>query len=457
MTMNCKECEHSIEEYALGGLDPETAAACAAHLASCPACRRRAGEYARLVARIARETEKTAAAPALRERILAAAGNAPARTGPDVFRYVAAAAAALLFAASGWFFWSAVRPRGGTGGTAAGPAVRELWISVATIDGADSPAERMVLSGGRIYLVDSRDGEDVVVCLDAADGNGTWRTAVAGCGYLAADGRRVFCLSSRPGGRIQLVALAAEDGRVLWRYGDDGPGPRALPSRPLPMAAGRVCWASGGEVRMLDAATGEPVWRQSRPAGLLSSPVPAGGHLYVAGAECLNRIDPDTGRIVWRKPLGIAGSGWSRPVLALAGDTAYVAAAGPSGTSEILCMDTGSGAIAWSTSAFTVRSIIAAGDEVYLRGTQIAALAGGTGRVLWSRPAGGCGPLTLAQDTAYFVDSTGGGRLVAVDSRTGMRKWVKAGIKSCGSLKLAGTAGYIKTSDGTVHALALAG
>jgi len=58
-------------------------------------------------------------------------------------------------------------------------------------------------------------------------------------------------------------------------------------------------------------------------------------------------------------------------------------------------------------------------------------------------------------DDGGGTDTGGGGRLLAVDPRTGEQAWEVAGLQSCDAfVKLEGT-GYLKTTDGTIHAFAL--
>jgi len=63
--------------------------------------------------------------------------------------------------------------------------------------------------------------------------------------------------------------------------------------------------------------------------------------------------------------------------------------------------------------------------------------------------------LSAFDGLVHFVDSSGAGRLVAVDERTGQQAWTLAGLRSCSAFTKAGTTGYIKTQDGVVYAFAL--
>lgn len=111
----------------------------------------------------------------------------------------------------------------------------------------------------------------------------------------------------------------------------------------------------------------------------------------------------------------------------------------------------------WQEPIPAARCLLAAGGRIYVRAERILALNGATGRRLWVCAAGGCGPLTLSDGLICFVDSSRAGRLVALEQHTGRKAWEILGIRSCDAFRRVGTTGYIKTHDGTVRAIALAG
>jgi outer membrane protein assembly factor BamB len=65
--------------------------------------------------------------------------------------------------------------------------------------------------------------------------------------------------------------------------------------------------------------------------------------------------------------------------------------------------------------------------------------------------------VTYAEGLAYFVDSRDQGRLVALNRYTGSKVWELAGMKSCNAFIKTDGAGYVKTHDGVVHAIAFKG
>ncbi len=53
--MNCQDCEQLMLDYALGEVDSDAAEQCAAHIATCPACRQAHESYCTLAQAIERE------------------------------------------------------------------------------------------------------------------------------------------------------------------------------------------------------------------------------------------------------------------------------------------------------------------------------------------------------------------------------------------------------------------
>ena len=122
-----------------------------------------------------------------------------------------------------------------------------------------------------------------------------------------------------------------------------------------------------------------------------------------------------------------------------------------------MCVDPQTRRVAWKTAVPNALHLLAAGGGLYLRGHDVRALDSATGRTVWTRPAEGCGAMTLADGLLHFADARASGRLVALDARTGRTAWEMPGLRSCDALVTAGGTGYLKTQDGVIYALALAG
>ena len=184
------------------------------------------------------------------------------------------------------------------------------------IEDVDDPP---IVTGGVGYLT----GYDAAYAVDEATGEILWtydpdelmdtRPAVEdGVVYLAPDRR--------------LYALDAATGRLLWSYLSDGPMPR----RPV-VAAGMVFLGSIskdnlGQLRALDAKSGEVVWSQEPTGGYVWSLAVADGILYAEDSDGLLRaIDPATGEELWEFRTGHQFDGSS---YAVADSVLYVGSSG---------------------------------------------------------------------------------------------------------------------------------
>ncbi len=178
-----------------------------------------------------------------------------------------------------------------------------------------------VIAGGRVFNTAMTDEETFsVFCHDGATGEQLWRRDFP-AGDLpritppnshasstpASDGERVYVYFSTLG----ILAFDAVTGEERWRHPLPMPaylmdwGPGASPV----VHDGRVFFAQDDDlasfVLSLDAATGKPLWRTSRPDMLAGYSLPvlceANGRtdLVVAGSGKLKGYDPETGEERW--------------------------------------------------------------------------------------------------------------------------------------------------------------
>ena len=136
---------------------------------------------------------------------------------------------------------------------------------------------------------------------------------------------------------------------------------------------------------------------------------------------------------------------------------AYLAHRPRVGEAVLHCLDLSTHRALWREPVGQVRHLLATSRGVYLRTQGIVARDGRTGRVLWTRRAAGCGPMTADAGLLYLTDSRQAGRLVALDQRSGAEAWQLAGIRSCDAFRRVGPTGYVKAHDGVIHAFALRG
>ena len=459
--MTCDEIRPHIELFVLAGLDPAAEAAVREHLAVCPGCRQVELECRQIVG----ELKRAAPQPPVREGFVASLRQAVAgevraerrRAGRRRIVPAAAAAAAAVLAAVG--VWRALPtaddgPQAPTPGPPAAVGA-EQWRHVGASAEPTSSADSVVVHGGSMYFLRSRRGGERVAAIDLASGRPRWESPADSIGYLSADDSRVYCLAAGGRRRIELLSMDASSGALRWRYGWDRTDLLSPPSRPVPLGGGRIAWAADGTVHVIDASTGRAVWRQTVADGSPVSEV-AGDKacLYVAAPGSLCCLDGDSGRPVWRMEVS-PGDGRRRPLLALNGDTAYLAMLTRAGTGVLESVDLPSRQVRWRVPVGDVRHILATAAGVFVRGGDVRAYGAHSGQRLWARPVAGCGPMTVHRELLYLVDSGGDGRLLALDQAGGGEAWRMEGVRSCDGLRRVGRIGYVKTQDGVIHAIAL--
>jgi len=456
--MRCEDVRAALEWFVLGDLPEADRSEIEAHLWACPDCRAAERRCRELVEGLRAGSGSMAPRPefgaTLRETLGAAIASERRRARVRrVAAALAALAAAVIVAVGVW-----AGRRAGSASAAPRVDATERWRYAHAQAVPASGADGVVVHGETMYLLREDDGRSRVAAVDVTTGAPRWESPAESLGYLAADDSRVYCLASPRRDTVELVALDADGGEPVWRYAQERASRLLAPSRPLPVAQGRVCWSAGRTVHVLGGATGEPVWRRPllRGKGALSRAVASGDRLYVTSGTVLHCIAAATGEELWAVRFAeTAGAG--RPLLALDARRAYVFRTRRPTGRDLLCIDLAARARLWRRDAPETRCLLAAGGVVYLRGGPVAALDGESGRRLWTHPASGCGPLTYIDGLLHVVDSRQRGRLVALDPRTGRPAWELPGIQSCDAFAKVGRVGYIKTRDGVVLALALGG
>ena len=197
-----------------------------------------------------------------------------------------------------------------------------------------------LVSNGRVY-VSARKGfpedETVVACFDASSSRLLWKRKVCASLKIASDrfnlvGQNLLTLGD---GRLFLVtgtgavaALDATTGRILWviTYQSTGiatPHELSDPRRHglVPCVYHRgIVYAAPDDSNLvfaLDAATGQPVWRQQYPDQILHIVGVVNGRLILSG-QSVWAVDAGTGAAAWPQRIGFAdpaGRGYGRPAL----------------------------------------------------------------------------------------------------------------------------------------------
>jgi outer membrane protein assembly factor BamB len=308
-------------------------------------------------------------------------------------------AGTLAATAADWPQWRGPRRDGVSRETgwqwpAGGP--RRLW-SVQVGEGFSSVA----VAKGRLYTMGNRNGQEIVSCLNAANGRLIWshryRCPAGDYGGPRAtptvDGDRVYTLS-REG---QAFCLDALTGRPIWgtdlRRETGAETPRwGFAGSPL-VSGNLVIYNVGAAGTAVDRQTGRVVWRSGRATAGYASPVAGAisGQPFVAifAASELVGVEPATGRSLWRHP-------WQ---------TSYdVNAADP---------------IVWGDTVFI--------SSNYNKGGALLRVGSGAPKVLWQNRAmrNHANSCVLVNGHLYGNDEN---TLKCVDIRTGTERWRRRGI-----------------------------
>ena len=174
--------------------------------------------------------------------------------------------------------------------------------------------------GGRLYTMGTRDGSEVLICLDAAKGDEIWVAklgSILGNGWgdgprgtPTVDGDNVYTM----GGEGTLVAVKASDGKELWRTTMDSLGGKkpgwGYTESVLVDGNHVICTPGGskGTVAALDKTNGQVVWQSAdwTDGAQYSSVVPAtmnGKAVYVQRSMAnVVGLDAKTGKVLWQQP-----------------------------------------------------------------------------------------------------------------------------------------------------------
>lgn len=225
-------------------------------------------------------------------------------------------------------------------------------------------------------------GIPVVYALARTDGSIRWKVNV-GTGYtflahvrgVAVSGDTVYAAVERylnvngAAASGVLVALAAADGRELWRY--ETPGTKDFFYGP-PVPAGRMILVNdfyAGDVAAIDVVTHQEVWRTA-VGGTIGIRL-VGQTLFTASSDTKARaLDLGTGRIQWSQDTGSSGFG-----LGVCGNNLYVSAFHvrryDGATGEI----TGEASVGTSNGGFVTHPV-SDGTRIFVAGTSgVAAFA----------------------------------------------------------------------------------
>lgn len=197
---------------------------------------------------------------------------------------------------------------------------------------------RHFLPDGRLFSLSNRGR---LSCIRVRDGSLLWRCQTGGgsAGQFAADAKRVYVVERRGGEAIVVArdALTGQDAHEWWRV------ERETTERLLPVADRALLIVTGGAVISLDATTGREVFRIAPRQRLTVPTVQVFENALLVADETgsIGKYDLTTGGLLWRTPSAAGlpqGTPWIRA------DRGLVYAATPDRLSAFSSAD---GALRW--------------------------------------------------------------------------------------------------------------
>lgn len=266
---------------------------------------------------------------------------------------------------------------------------------------------------GNTATVASSDGS--VLSLDAGTGAELWRATVGGqiLAGVGSDGRVAAVLTREN----ELVAL--ESGKELWRQR------MTAPSYTSPLVAGGRVFLLGADrsVNAFDAQSGRKLWGLQRPGEPLvlrqSGVLLAVGNTLVAGLSGrLVGINPLNGGVLWESPIAV-----------------------PRGTNDIERLVDLVGRVSREGSVVCARAFQAA----------VGCVNADRGSLLWSRPANGSVGVHGDGTSVFGVESDG--KLIAWRQTDGERAWVSERLqyRSLSAPLVVGRSVAVGDETGLVH------
>jgi outer membrane protein assembly factor BamB len=306
-------------------------------------------------------------------------------------------------------------------------------------NGVASPA----LVGDRLYVFTRQGGDEVIRCLDAANGKELWQDKYAAEGPTrpadrfpgpraspaVADGKVVTL-----GVRGTLSCLDAATGKKVWRKDDfKGSWPNFFTSS-SPIIVDGLCIAQlGGEgnggIVAYELATGKEKWRWTGDGPAYASPVllTLGGTRAIVAETNANRgkngkivaVGVADGKLLWETPYGVRGRGYNASTPIVAGQTLIYCGAGR-GTKAVKIEKTDDKVTAkelWSNPDNSVQFNTPVLEDGLLFGIsgrdQFFCLNAASGKTAWTAPfRGGRGYGSIVAAGAVLFALNPGGQLV---------------------------------------------
>ncbi|WP_114287107.1 PQQ-like beta-propeller repeat protein [Candidatus Halocynthiibacter alkanivorans] len=274
-------------------------------------------------------------------------------------------------------------------------------------------------------------GETATLAWSADIGEGNSRKQRITADPVAEDGR-IFTLDAQA-----RVTATSTSGQTLWTADLTPPGESAgdASGGGLAVLHGKLYITTGfGALTALDAASGELIWRQQLESAASGAPTVYEGTVYVVSNDSRAwAIDTEDGRVRWQRP-GVASA------------AGVVGGAGPAVNRRIVVFPTSSGEIVTSfrkggvqlwagtvsgqrkgrayanVSDITADPVII-GDTIYAgnQSGRVVAMDTTTGERKWTAREGAYSPLWITGGSVFLVSDQG--ELVRLSARTGERIW----------------------------------
>lgn len=193
---------------------------------------------------------------------------------------------------------------------------KRVWLYENAGEGYSGPA----IVGGKLFIMGTRDGSEVLLALDANTGAESWFTKLGpifkeshGNGPRSTptvDGDLVYCLSSEG----NLVCANVADGKMVWQQSMDKLGGKrpgwGYTESPLVDGEKVVCTPGGakGAVAAFDKKTGKLLWQSTeftdnaQYASLVSANLNGARQYIQLTQQSIAGIAANDGKLLWKAP-----------------------------------------------------------------------------------------------------------------------------------------------------------
>jgi outer membrane protein assembly factor BamB len=295
------------------------------------------------------------------------------------------------------------------------------------------------LVGNKLYVFARQDADEVIRCLDAANGKELWQekyAAQAASGPAAqhsgprsspavADGKVV---TIGVGGVLSCVDAA--NGKMLWRKDDfSGAWPKFFTAS-SPIVTGGLCIAqlgseSNGGIVAYDLATGDQKWKWTGDGTAYASPslltVEGTKMLVTLTAKKIVGLGVADGKLLWEAPFPVQGMSYNAATPIVEGQTVIYAGAGR-GTKAVKIEKTADAFTAkeiWSNpdNAVQFNSPVLKGGQIYglSQKSVIFCLDAKDGKTLWTTELSGRGFGSIVDAGSVLLALTPKGELAVFE------------------------------------------